>query len=135
MALITWKDSYSVNIKELDNQHKKLIDLINVLHDSMKEGKGKEAICNVLDQLVHYTATHFAAEEKLFLKHGYPGSQDHYLKHQDLIEQVSSLQKRFESGESVLTIEVMAFLKDWLTDHILASDKKYTSFLNSKGVM
>lgn len=134
MALINWSDSYSVKVKEIDNQHKKLVELINLLHDSMKEGKGKEALDKVLDELVKYTVYHFSYEERLFEKYGYPEAKIHTRQHNDLIEQVKKFVKDFESGKSILAMEVMNFLRDWLMKHISGDDKKYSSFFNAKGI-
>lgn len=134
MAFITWKDSYSVNVKDIDTQHKKLIDMINSLHDSMKEGKGKEAIGGLLKELITYTKNHFAQEEQLFDKYGYFETLVHKRQHQDLVSQVESLQNSYLKGETIMSLDVMEFLKKWLNDHILGSDKKYSAFLNGKGV-
>lgn len=135
MALIIWKEAYSVNIAEIDNQHKKLIELINNLHDAMITGKAKEEMSKILSGLVDYTLYHFATEEKIFDQYDFPGSKAHKKQHSDLIEQVAALQKKHEDGERVLTIDVMNFLRDWLNDHIMGSDKKgYGPYLNSKGV-
>lgn len=135
MALIIWKEAYSVNIAEIDNQHKKLIELINNLHDAMITGKAKEEMSKILSSLVDYTLYHFATEEKIFDQYDFPGSKAHKKQHNDLIEQVAALQKKHEDGERVLTIDVMNFLRDWLNDHIMGSDKKgYGPYLNSKGV-
>jgi hemerythrin len=135
MALISWQPNYSVNIKEIDLQHRKLIDLINHLHDAMKTGKGKEVMSKILSELVDYTNYHFGNEEKLFDKHGYSESRTHKRQHADLVKQVVSYKNDFENGKSLLTMDLMNFLKDWLTKHILDSDKQYSSFLNSKGVV
>lgn len=135
MALIIWKEAYSVNIAEIDNQHKKLIELINNLHDAMITGKAKEEMSKILSGLVDYTLYHFATEEKIFDQYDFPGSKAHKKQHNDFIEQVAALQKKHEDGERVLTIDVMNFLRDWLNDHIMGSDKKgYGPYLNSKGV-
>ncbi|MCX7874727.1 MAG: bacteriohemerythrin [Melioribacteraceae bacterium] len=134
MALISWSDSYSVKVKEIDNQHQKLVNLINLLHDSMKEGKGKEVIGKVLTELVNYTVYHFSYEEKLFDKYGYPDAKVHARQHKDLVEKVSCYVKDFESGKGVLPMEVMNFLRDWLIKHIGGDDKKYGPFFNSKGL-
>ena len=63
MALIAWNDSYSVKVKQMDEQHKKLVEMINQLHDAMKVGQGKQVVGDVLNALVSYTKTHFASEE------------------------------------------------------------------------
>ena len=135
MALLSWKDSYSVNIVEIDNQHKNLIEMINNLHDGLIEGKGNEALSKVLFDLIEYTTTHFYTEEKLFDQFNYPESDKHKQQHIALVEQVINIQNKYHLGEPVLTMDVMNFLKDWLNDHIIGSDKKYSVYLNSKGVV
>jgi len=135
MALLNWQSDYSVNIKEIDLQHMKLIELINQLHNAMKAGKGKEVMGKILEELVNYTTYHFNNEEKLFEKYGYPEVHVHKRQHSDLVKQVTNYKNDFDSGKSVLTMNLMNFLKDWLTKHILDTDKQYTSFLNSKGVL
>jgi hemerythrin len=134
MALMTWNNTYSVNIKEIDNQHQKLIELVNELHDHMKAGKGKDAVGKILKELAQYTVYHFETEEKLFTKYSYPDSRTHTREHQDLVNQVTSLIENYEKGNGVLPMDLMDFLKNWLVNHIAGSDKKYTTFFNSKGI-
>lgn len=134
MVLVNWNEIYSVNIAEVDNQHKKLIELLNNLHEAMMTGKGRDIMSKTLSDLVNYTVSHFATEEKLFDQYDYPETEMHKQQHLDLVEQVGTLQKKFESGEKVLTIDVMNFLRDWLYDHIVGYDKKFGPYLNNKGV-
>ncbi len=134
MALLTWNDSYSVKIKDIDLQHQKLIDLINELHDGMKSGQGSAVLGKILNELVNYTKFHFAFEEKLFEKYVYPDARTHKREHEDLVKQVLDYKESFDAGKSVLTIDIMNFLRDWLTKHISGSDKKYTPFFTSKGL-
>lgn len=77
MALITWNENYSVKVKQFDDQHKKLIDMINELHDAMKVGKGKDVMEKILAGLIQYTVTHFANEERLMKQHNYPDYEQH----------------------------------------------------------
>jgi len=135
MPLFNWNDSYSVKIALIDTQHKKLIDIINDLHDSMKAGKSKELLGKTLNELINYTEYHFKTEEDLFSKYGYPESTTHKRQHGDFVDQVTKYKSNYESGISVLSIEIMVFLKDWLLEHIAGTDKKYSPFLNSKGVV
>lgn len=135
MSLIQWGPKYSVNIKEIDSQHQKLMTLINQLYDAMTAGHGKEALGKVLNELTNYTVGHFAYEEKLFAQYGYPETTAHKTEHVKLVQQVSELKQKFDSGKGQITMEVMNFLKDWLNNHIMVVDKKYSEFLNSKGVV
>jgi len=135
MALMMWGDNFCVNVRQLDEQHKMLVGMLNDLHDAMKQGKGKDVTGNVLSGLVQYVATHFATEEKLMKEQAYPEYLNHKMEHDALTKQVLDLQKQFEEGKPVLTVELMKFLKDWLSNHILGTDKKYGPYLNSKGIV
>jgi hemerythrin len=134
MGLITWNTYYSVNIKEIDEQHKKLIDLINRMYDAMKARKGKEVMGDVLTELVGYTAYHFSTEERLFLQSEYPEQDDHKISHDELTRKARALKNAFDQGSDPVTMDVMLFLSNWLNIHILEVDKKYSPYLNSKGI-
>ena len=134
MALINWNETYSVKVKEIDVQHKKLVNIINELHDKMKEGKGKEVVEKLLAELLDYTVFHFSFEEKLLNTNNYPDHKTHAKLHADLMEQVQVFRNKVKSGNSLLSLELMNFLKKWLVEHILDSDKKYSAFLNAKGI-
>ena len=134
MALITWNDSYSVKVKQMDEQHKKLVEMINQLHDAMKVGQGKQVVGEVLGSLVSYTKTHFASEELLMKTHGFTGFEEHKKAHTSLVGQVGDIRKKFMDGNAPLTQDVMTFLKEWLVKHIQQSDQKYGQYLNGKGI-
>jgi hemerythrin len=108
--------------------------MINELHAAMASGKGKDVLGGVLTRLVDYTKFHFAAEEKLMSSNQYPGYLSQKTEHDNLTKKVSDIKARLDAGNMVVTVEVMTFLKDWLTKHIMGLDKKYSSFLNSKGI-
>lgn len=134
MALITWSDTYSVQVSQFDDQHKKLIEMVNDLHDSMKVGKGKEALGKILKSLIQYTAMHFSSEERLMKQHNYPDYEQHKKEHNQLVMKVQDVQKKYLEGSTILSQEVMNFLKEWLRNHIQGEDKKYGIFFNSIGV-
>ncbi len=135
MALFTWNESYSVKVKQFDDQHKKLIDMVNELHDAMKVGKGKDVLEKILAGLIQYTATHFGNEERLMKLHNYPNYEQHKKEHNLLVLQVNDVQKQYREGNAVITMAVMTFLKEWLQTHIQGTDKNYAPYLNSKGVV
>ena len=134
MVFIEWVESYSVNIKEIDDQHKKLIEILNRVHDAMKAGQGKKAISGALSELIDYTSYHFKTEENLFQQYGYPDLIKHTEEHDELTRKAIDLKASFDKGRLINNIEIIIFLKDWLNTHILDTDKKYSEFLNSKGV-
>lgn len=134
MELIKWTDNLSVEIPSIDAQHKELIKIINELYEAMSQGKGKDILGKTLDRLVTYTKTHFSTEESYFSKFNYPDKDSHIGKHKELVSKAIDLQSKFKSGNLMITIEVMNFLKDWLSNHIQKIDKEYSSFLKDNGV-
>jgi hemerythrin len=134
MDFIRWKEAYSVQVQEIDEQHKKLFSLINHLADAMKVGKGRDVLAVVLTELVDYTDYHFKTEELLFQQHEYPDFEKHKRMHDDLTGKARSLKASFDGGNTKLSVDLMLLLSNWLNDHILREDRKYGPYLNSKGV-
>lgn len=135
MASMTWSTSLSVGVQALDDDHKKLVAMINELLEGILKNRRHEALTQVLDELVHYTKLHFAHEEALFARTGYPGTATHIQQHRALVKQVADLQARLKAGDtSLLSLDLMKFLKEWLTRHIMEEDKRYQSHFNAKGI-
>ncbi len=134
MALIEWSEELSTGIQEVDTQHRRLVDIINELHVAVLDRREKQLMSRIFTELVEYTKTHFAFEEELFERHGYPGEEAHKLQHQHLAQRVIDLKEEFDGGNTAVTLEVMRFLRDWLADHIIGSDKHYAPFLIEKGI-
>ena len=129
-----WEDHYSVNVKELDEQHKKLVSIINELHNAMEEGKGRNVMASILNSMINYVSLHFTAEEKYMTSFNYPDYRKHKERHKKFVKKALEFQNNFNEGKLGLSIEVMCFLKTWLANHILITDKEYSSFFNEKGL-
>jgi hemerythrin-like metal-binding protein len=134
MALVTWTDKLSLGIKEIDNQHKKWIDIINQLNEAMRSGKSKEVLEDVFKQLIDYTDFHFKTEEQLFEKYGYPEKLSHKMVHQKMVNEVKNYYNDFKSGKLTVSLNLMQLLSNWLLDHIQKVDKNYAPFFIEKGV-
>ena len=134
MALFEWNDSYSIGIASIDVQHRKIVDLLNRLHVAMHEGHGKDVLGSIFEELIAYTKTHFATEERYFSAFKYPDAAAHVAEHTALTSKALTLREDFKGGKIVLTGDVLDFLKDWLKHHIGGSDKNYSAFLIGKGV-
>jgi hemerythrin len=134
MAYIEWNDSYSIGVKAMDDQHKKLVDIINQLHDAMKAGQASKEAPNILKELIEYTSFHFGAEENLIKKESYPDFQNHKKLHEDLVQQINKYQAEIATKSMTIGVKLSEFLKDWLLTHILDEDMKYGKFLNNKGI-
>jgi hemerythrin len=122
MTYLKWSDDLAVGNTFIDNDHKKLIDMVNRLHVVMQEGKGKDVLDKVLHNLIAYTQEHFRREEDLMRNLRFDGFHEHKEEHEKLLNQVLELQKKFESGAATLSIQVLHFLRDWLVNHIGKSD-------------
>ncbi len=135
MSLITWEEKYSVRIPRLDEHHKKLIGLINELHDAMKMGSSKAVLSKVIERMVDYTKFHFTAEESAMTKAGYSAYPGHKAEHDAFVNKALKYQEDFNSGKLMLSLDVMKFLREWLVNHIQVVDKKYGPVLKEKGVV
>ncbi|NUN70995.1 MAG: hemerythrin family protein [Bacteroidetes bacterium] len=131
MALIQWSEKLAVNIPSIDGQHRILVDLVNQLHDAMKAGRSKEVIADVLNRLIDYTKLHFAHEEACMTKSCFAHAKDHKCQHDELASKVLQFQADFSAGKVGLTMEVLNFLQQWLSGHIMKSDKAYSDHLIS----
>jgi hemerythrin-like metal-binding protein len=128
-VFFAWSADLEFGHNLIDGQHKKLVALVNELSSAMHGGRGKEVLGRVLNELVSYTLNHFADEEAIFSASSYPKSKEHKAKHADLVVQVAKLKGDFESGTAILSSDTLAFLKSWLVDHILGTDKGYVPFI------
>lgn len=125
MALLKWSSKYSVGVETMDNQHTTLFAILNDLHSSMMSGEAQSVTGDLLRKLAKYTRDHFTAEEALMAAAGYAGTAQHRLKHRELMKQVDEFSARFHAGESNLSLPLLNFLRDWLTNHIQQEDKLY----------
>ncbi len=131
MAFFVWTEKYSVGIQLVDDQHKRLVEMVDDLYEAMKAGRGNEILGTVFNNLLAYTRLHFAQEENLMRQCGFPGFAEHKQLHEQLTKQVIDLGEQFKAGKSSLTVHLASFLKDWLVDHIQGTDRKYVPFVNA----
>ncbi|MEO5376699.1 MAG: bacteriohemerythrin [Magnetococcus sp. DMHC-6] len=129
METLTWDDTLRTGFIEVDNDHKKLIEILNTLITAINENKDREIIGKILQDLLSYTAWHFRHEERLMQTHRFSGLIAHKKEHTELIGQATQLQQRYHNQEIDLTEEVLNFLKNWLTHHILETDFLMSQFL------
>jgi len=134
MAYITWTQENSVEVKEIDDQHKKLFAMLNDFYEKLMAGQGKEVMGKLIQDLAEYAVYHFATEEKYFTQLGYPDYPAHKAEHDAFVKKVSDLQKRYMAGGFVLSAEVTDFVKDWLKTHTTGTDRKYIPFFHSHGI-
>ena len=130
--LMAWGPKLETGIDEIDSQHQTLVRLVNQLHRAMKLKHGALESGKVLSELADYTVQHFAHEEELFDKYGYPETGSHKEIHENLVAKVLEFQKEFKSGSASLSMELMDFLTSWLRSHIMEVDMAYVPYLKEK---
>jgi hemerythrin len=128
MALMKWDDMLSVKVESIDAQHKRLIAILNRLHDAARSGNGASIVGPILDELVSYAEEHFAFEEDLMRRAEYPDLVNHRSEHVKLTTQLGEWQAAAAESESTPQ-RLLGFLVSWLSTHIMETDKRYTPFV------
>ncbi len=134
MPTFLWEPSFEVNIKIVDEQHKKLVETVNLLYDSIIQGESSKNLASIFERMVDYVTFHFSTEEELMVKFDFPGYQEHKREHEECTAKVLAFKQQFESGKSAISIELISFLVNWIHHHLLYVDMKYRAFFNEKGV-
>lgn len=134
MARIDWNASLSVGVESVDEQHKKLIALINRLDDVVAAGKERETLAQVFKEVIHYTGYHFSTEERFMEQTRFAGTVAHKTEHQRFVDKVFALHRDFIAGKVMITMEITSFLKDWVAGHIQGTDKKYSATFIEQGI-
>ncbi|HEY9050000.1 MAG TPA: bacteriohemerythrin [Gammaproteobacteria bacterium] len=129
MKDLIWDNTLSVDVKEIDEDHRKLVDLFNLLNHSVIEGETADYIGAVLEELISLTEWHFRHEERLMLKYGYKEIDEHKAEHQQLIESARALQNKLLQQGRTISEKEIEFLEHWLTGHILGTDMELGSYL------
>ncbi len=130
MKDLVWDKTLSVEVDEVDEDHRRLVDLFNILNHAVVEGESSDYIEAVLEELISCTVWHFRHEERLMLKYHYDGLEEHRQEHEELIESAKELQRKFREEGGSLTSEDIEFLEHWLTGHIYGTDMKMGAYLS-----
>lgn len=135
--MFKWRDAYSVNVAAIDEQHKMLFKLGKDLGDIVSiEGDHFDEIMAILNKLRDYTAFHFNAEEEMMEKYDYPEMEKHRLEHKFFVKKINELDKEDEVDEEQkkITMEIITFIANWIENHILKTDQRYSKFFNDRGI-
>lgn len=134
MTFMPWSSDIAVGLSDVDEQHRWLVDRINQLHSELSiPTPNASTVAEVLEGLMDYTMNHFIMEEELFERHAYPETVAHKAQHNKFTGTIMDALTDHESGKNV-SHDVLEFLKDWLIQHIMRTDKVYVPFLKSHGV-
>lgn len=134
MAFFSWTDDMSVGNTFIDQDHRKLVDMINALHDALEKGHAKNIMDKVLNNLIIYTREHFQREELEMQRIHFAGYKAHKLEHEKLLKEVSDLKQHFAAGEKINPAAVARMLSDWLRNHITGVDHLLAEAIKKAGM-
>ncbi|KZL91506.1 bacteriohemerythrin [Clostridium magnum] len=132
-----WKEDYCLNIDEIDAQHKRLLEIGDEVYDIAILDDGYDhydEIMTVIDKLLEYTEYHFSYEEKMLKELNYKELHDQEEEHYYYIYKIKSIASRedIDDNQRKTILELLDFLSQWITNHIMVSDRKYADYLKQK---
>ena len=131
---VTWTPDIAVGVGAFDRHHQRLFALIDRLYQAMQSGAGRSALGDIFDELLEYTGYHFNAENAALEHFGYPQCAQHQQEHEELVKKATALRRQLDEDKSMVAVEVMEFLRDWITNHIRGCDRLYSEFFHNKDV-
>ncbi len=132
MKRLDWDGSLNIQVEEIDEDHRRLVELFNLLSQAVEEDQSAQFVDALLEELVSCTVWHFRHEERLMLQFDYPDTVAHKQDHEELVTSAQALQQMLlESGHGIAAKDVV-FLEKWLTGHILGADMELGSYLAEK---
>lgn len=126
MELFTWYKKYSVNNEELDNHHKALFDMLNRLYENCLGKDRPHCLDPIIEELVSYSNYHFSAEEQYMRNLKYRDIDKHISEHKAFTQRALQLQQVVSKDDFELTKELIVFLGNWLLNHVMVEDKKFS---------
>jgi len=134
MASIEWDNDLSVGICKIDEQHLKLIGILQELEEAIQTGRDADMIEDTIVNLFNFAKVHFSAEEELLRLHKYPEEKLHELEHSKFIAKTFEFRENFDAKRPGLNLEVVKFLSGWILSHIQITDQRYGKYLGKHGL-
>lgn len=134
-----WKDRYKLDIDVIDRQHKKLFEIgarvyeLAILDDSYDHF---DEIMGLLSELLDYAEYHFAYEEELMKKYNYHDWKDQEQEHEFYTKRIKGTSpEEIDIDQNKTIVQIVDFLSEWISSHILLSDRKYAAYFKEKGIV
>ncbi len=130
MKDIVWGKVLSVEVDEIDEDHRKLVNLFNLLNHAVMEQESSDYLAALLEELVNCTVWHFSHEERLMLKYDYKDMEEPKAEHRELIKSAKALQQKILRADNTIVDEDIEYLERWLTEHIFTYDMRLGDYLS-----
>jgi len=134
MSNLQWHADFTVNVGQIDDQHRQMLDLALDLHRAVESELPLAHLLEKLDVLAAFTRRHFAFEETLMLEHDYPGLAAHREEHANLLQRLQQFRERLQNGWRLKLASAADIDGDWVLAHVVGADRKLGEFLNERGV-
>ena len=119
----------------MDDEHKVLFKLINDFYNGLKKSTSKDLLLPLVKGLKDYTVMHFSHEEDLMSQYSYPGIDGQIKAHRAFVHKIEEYEGMVNRGETIMPMEMLQFLNDWLVKHIQKMDMRYTEFFEKKKLL
>jgi len=130
MAYFDWGDDMVIDHGPIDQDHRKLVDLVNELHTATTRGEGQTVVSKIMSELIFYTTDHLVREEKEMERVGFPDLVEHKRSHALFMEDLHRLVDKQAKGSITVASQLSTLLRDWLSIHIRRSDHQLRVHLN-----
>jgi hemerythrin-like metal-binding protein len=134
MENIKWSEEFSVGVAVLDEQHQKIIGMINRLIEEASATVRSEIVSDILVGMTQYAEEHFRTEEALMSEHDYPDLVEHRGQHKVYARETIDLSHAAAIGMETVPHAMLDYLRYWWVEHILQEDIKYKAFFAGRGV-
>lgn len=132
MEFYKWSDRFSIHIDDLDEAHKTFFVMMNEMYEyNEKQGRDPAFLDRLFGELFDYAVNHFANEEALFDKIGYPEAEQHRAAHHAFRQQLIELRLEQFQGNNAVPRTTFHFMRDWLLNHILEADKRLSAYVTA----
>lgn len=135
MSPIEWSEDLSVNIQEIDLQHRQLVALVGDLEKALDTGADKQIMGRVIRELNVYVRDHFTTEERWMRRHEFPELDAHAREHEVFVDKLLHFELDHLSGRAEVSAELLDYLAHWFETHVSGYDRQYAKFFQEKGVV
>lgn len=132
--LVSWGDELVFGVAKIDNEHKRLMDLVNQVYRDVKSGKGGQVDAGTFTDLFNYSKQHFADEAQFMESINYPDMEAHRVEHATFLDRLKAMDSAAKAGQSIMPVDVVSFMGSWWQSHIAGSDAKLAAYSKKNGI-